>query len=94
MGERYPGARQFGRDAERLRPEPGQDDPRVELLSPEHPQTCIYPGCERTVVGPHTLGGPPSAFCDLEEHNALSAHQERLARAADNSDDEEVDRGR
>jgi hypothetical protein len=23
------------------------------------------------------LGGPPSAFCDLEEHNALTAHQER-----------------
>ena len=26
---------------------------------------------------PHPLGGPQPAFCDLEEHNALSAHQER-----------------
>ena len=41
------------------------------------PKVCIYPGCERLVVPPHTLGGPPSAFCDLEEHNALTAHQER-----------------
>jgi hypothetical protein len=30
------------------------------------------------VVPPHALGGPPSSFCDLEEHNALTAHQERL----------------
>jgi hypothetical protein len=37
------------------------------------------------VVGPHTLGGPASAFCDVEEHNALTAHQERqrLAREAE-----------
>jgi hypothetical protein len=26
---------------------------------------------------PHVLGGPPPAFCDREEHNALTAHQER-----------------
>ena len=38
---------------------------------------CIFPGCERPVVPAHALGGPPSAFCDLEEHNALSAHLER-----------------
>ena len=44
---------------------------------------CIYPGCERPAVPPHPLGGPQPAFCDLEEHNALTAHQERqrLARA-------------
>jgi hypothetical protein len=43
---------------------------------------CIYPGCERPAVPPHPLGGPQPAFCDLEEHNALTAHQERqrLAR--------------
>ncbi len=41
------------------------------------PKICIYPGCERPVVPAHALGGPSSAFCDLEEHNALSAHQER-----------------
>jgi len=42
------------------------------------PRTCIYPGCERPAVPPHPLGGPQPAFCDLEEHNALSAHRERL----------------
>jgi hypothetical protein len=45
---------------------------------------CIYPGCERPAVPPHALGGPQPSFCDLEEHNALTAHQERqrLAREA------------
>jgi hypothetical protein len=41
------------------------------------PKTCIYPGCERPAVPPHPLGGPQPSFCDLEEHNALTAHQER-----------------
>ena len=40
-------------------------------------KTCIYPGCERPAVPPHVLGGPQPSFCDLEEHNALTAHQER-----------------
>jgi len=40
-------------------------------------KTCIYPGCGRPAVPPHPLGGPQPAFCDLEEHNALTAHQER-----------------
>ena len=40
-------------------------------------KTCIYPGCERPAVPPHPLGGPQPAFCDLEEHNALTAHLER-----------------
>jgi hypothetical protein len=44
---------------------------------PFAPQICLYPGCERPVVPPHPLGGPPSSFCDLEEHNALTAHLER-----------------
>jgi hypothetical protein len=46
------------------------------------PKKCIYPGCDRLAVAPHALGGPQPAFCDLEEHNALTAHQERqrLAR--------------
>jgi hypothetical protein len=45
-------------------------------------KTCIYPGCERPAVPAHPLGGPQPAFCDLEEHNALTAHQvrERLKR--------------
>jgi hypothetical protein len=45
------------------------------------PKTCIYPGCERPAVPPHPLGGPQPSFCDLEEHNALTAHQERRRRA-------------
>ena len=38
---------------------------------------CIYPGCERPAVAAHPMGGPQPAFCDLEEHNALTAYQER-----------------
>jgi len=38
---------------------------------------CIYPGCGRPAVPPNPLGGPQPSFCDLEEHNALTAHQER-----------------
>src|SRR5215813_6285383 len=74
MGERDAGTRELGRDAERLRPEPGEDDARMVTA------TCIYPGCERPAVPAHAAGGPPSAFCDLEEHNALTAHQERKRR--------------
>jgi hypothetical protein len=40
-------------------------------------RTCIYPGCGRPAVPPNPLGGPQPSFCDLEEHNALTAHQER-----------------
>ena len=57
------------------------------------PKICIYPGCERPAVPPHPLGGPQPSFCDLEEHNALTAHQEsqRLAReAAAEPDDPEL----
>ena len=43
---------------------------------------CIYPGCERPAVPAHPQGGPQPAFCDLEEHNALTAHQERQRLAA------------
>ncbi len=43
---------------------------------------CIYPGCDRPAVPAHPQGGPQPAFCDLEEHNALRAHQERLRLAA------------
>ena len=30
----------------------------------------------------HPQGGPQPAFCDLEEHNALTAHLERQRLAA------------
>jgi hypothetical protein len=59
-------------------------------MTTETPKTCIYPGCERPAVAPHPLGGPQPAFCDLETHNALTAHQERqrLAAAASPNDKE------
>ena len=59
-------------------------------------KTCIYPGCERAAVPPHPLGGPQPAFCDLEEHNALTAHQERQRLASDpdaDREDEEISDG-
>jgi hypothetical protein len=62
-------------------------------------KTCIYPGCERAAVPPHPLGGPQPAFCDREDHNALSAHLERqrrqraAAEGGNNGNDEEVDDG-
>ena len=53
------------------------------------PKICIYPGCDRPVVPAHPQGGPQPAFCDLEEHNALRAHQERVRLAAlEQADDE------
>ncbi len=52
------------------------------------PKICIYPGCERPAVPPHPMGGPQPAFCDLEEHNALTTHLERkrLAEAGTNQE--------
>jgi hypothetical protein len=44
---------------------------------------CIYPGCERPAVPAHPLGGPQPSFCDLEEHNALTAHQARQRLASE-----------
>jgi hypothetical protein len=46
-------------------------------MSERAPKTCIYPGCARPAVPAHVLGGPQPSFCDLEEHNALTAHLER-----------------
>jgi len=48
-------------------------------------KTCIYPGCERPAVPANPLGGPQPSFCDLEEHNALTAHQERQRLANESS---------
>jgi hypothetical protein len=59
-------------------------------------KTCIYPGCESPAVPPHPLGGPQPSFCELEEHNALSAHQERqrlIREGTDPKDMEEANRG-
>jgi hypothetical protein len=53
----------------------------------ERPQKiCIYPGCERPAIPPHLLGGPQPSFCDLEAHNALTAHQERQRRVREQDD--------
>jgi hypothetical protein len=54
-------------------------------------KTCIYPGCERPAVPPHPLGGPQPAFCDLEEHNALTAHQERKRLEREQQKEEAVE---
>jgi hypothetical protein len=53
-------------------------------MSRAESRRCIFPGCKRPAVPPHPLGGPQPSFCDLEEHNALTAHQarERLAGKA------------
>ena len=55
-------------------------------MSESEPKICIYPGCDRPAVPPHPLGGPRPAFCDLEEHNALTAHQERQRLLAENEE--------
>jgi hypothetical protein len=63
-------------------------------MSQEQTKTCIYPGCERSAVAPHPLGGPQPSFCDREEHNALSAHLERQRLANDNSPPQSPERQR
>jgi hypothetical protein len=57
----------------------------------DEPKRCIYPGCERPAVPAHALGGPQPSFCDSEEHNALTAHQERQRLAAVTSADQGED---
>jgi hypothetical protein len=54
-------------------------------------KTCIFPGCDRPAAPPHMMGGPQPAFCDLEEHNALTAHQERQRLAAQGGAKDEED---
>ena len=60
-------------------------------------KTCIYPGCERPAAPPNPLGGPQPAFCDLEEHNAMTTHQERRRLASGSSagrdEEEEISDG-
>ncbi len=59
----------------------------------ERGKRCIYPGCERPAVPPHPLGGPQPSFCDREDHNALTAHQERQRLARERATDQEDDDG-
>ena len=73
---------------------PLHGDPEAAPPSPGRPgrpaKICIYPGCERPAVPPHLLGGPQPSFCDLEEHNALTAHQERQRLAREDAADPSV----
>jgi len=47
-------------------------------------------GIERAIcLGDAVQGGPQPAFCDLEEHNALTAHQERTRLASKANPDHE-----
>jgi hypothetical protein len=55
-------------------------------MSENDVKICIYPGCERPAVPANPLGGPQPAFCDVEEHNALTAHQERRRLADEITD--------
>jgi hypothetical protein len=61
----------------------------MDAMSDRPAKICIYPGCRRPAVPPHALGGPQPAFCDLEEHNALTAHQERQRLAKEGSSSDE-----
>jgi hypothetical protein len=56
-------------------------------MSNPETKTCIYPGCDRPAVPPHPLGGPQPSFCDNEEHNALTAYQERQRLQRERSED-------
>jgi hypothetical protein len=56
-------------------------------VSETRTKTCIYPGCGRLAAPAHPQGGPQPSFCELEEHNALTAHQERRRLAAAASPD-------
>ena len=56
-------------------------------MSEQAPKLCIYPGCDRPAAPPNPLGGPQPAFCDLETHTALTAHQERQRLEQEEGDD-------
>jgi hypothetical protein len=64
-------------------------------MSKSKAKRCIYPGCDRPAARPDPRGGPQPAFCELEEHNALTAHQERqrLAVLSDPTTRKEEDDG-
>jgi hypothetical protein len=76
VGQRHARGGELRCHAQRLWAEQREDDPGMESM-----KTCIYPGCERPAVPAHPLGGPQPSFCDREDHNALTAHQERQRRA-------------
>jgi hypothetical protein len=76
-----------------LHGDPEPPPPQHGVSGGRPPKICIYPGCTRPAVPPHLLGGPQPSFCDLEEHNALTAHQERQRVAAEQHPKEGVGDG-
>jgi hypothetical protein len=58
-------------------------------VTDEPVKICIYPGCDRPAVPPSRSAA--AAFCDLDEHNALTAHQERQRLPLTTNDDQEVE---
>ena len=88
LGERHPRPGQLRGDAQRVRPQPRQDDARVGRDDDDRPASIRDASGRRRRRIPQ--GGPRPAFCDLEHHNVLTAHQERQRLAsAENRDDEE-----
>ena len=75
-----PAAGQLGGDAERPWAEPRQDDTRLgarwRRVTRRARRASIRAASARRCPR-MPLGGPQPSFCDLEEHNALTAHQER-----------------
>jgi hypothetical protein len=61
-------------------------------MSTSDVKICIYPGCTRPAVPAHPLGGPQPAFCEKEDHNALTAHQERQRLATQQGSDQPTPR--
>jgi len=59
-----------------------EEEKRAMTETPEE-EKCIFPGCDRPKVPRHELGGPRPQFCDLEEHNASSAHVARKEAAGE-----------
>ena len=79
---------QLGRDAERPWPEQGQHHAGLgrPMRTRERRQDLHLPGLRAARRAAASAGRAAARFCDLEEHNALTAHQERqrLASANDN----------
>ena len=68
----------------------GAHDARMEpvVSGAQRAQALHLPRLRATRRRTPPLGGPQPSFCDLEEHNALSAHLERQRLARDIDDQE------
>ena len=81
VGQRHAGAGQLGGDAERLRARAAarrrRGGGRDERGGSEPPRSASTPGASARPCRRIRSAVPSRRFCDLEEHNALTAHQER-----------------